>query len=235
MVFKKTWDSGNEITYTNPAFVHSYSVRKYAEDRHDIRLHMPYGYATLANPETDHGSFSTREAALQFVEEWFEEKPEVEKNFREPEVGDIYRVKGLPWMVVSTSPPEEDGLFLTRMEALITEQELSDGFRGDAVLYRKSNWYSKYAEFIGNKSQFLEPARELLGSFFQGERSIPYVIDGFTQREGMTVHYALAESGETYCCFKPYPLPKGNVVTDNTNAVTCPAYRPEDVGVTSSK
>lgn len=236
MAFVKVEDNKNRLQYVDPEKIVGYTIDKRAEDCHEIHLDAVGSLYKLPNTETDHGGFPSREAASTYVEQWLttvmravkkleQQREEPTEPYRLPQVGDLYRIHDRYWVVTHIDVPSDGGVYSTYIALLMTEEERKpSGYMYTKTTSRMSTFFHEHAEWVGHISSHLEAARQLLGSFYRGKGSLAYVLDGFTGREGMTVHYAVTGISSTYCCHKKLPLEKGHVVTDNEHAVTCPQF-----------
>lgn len=239
MAFVKVgvFNGGDDVEYVDPDKVSGYNVYKVAEDCYMARLYVGHSSHTLTNPDKDHQGWNSQEAALEAVEEWFRQGARVTEKlerareeiarepYRLPQVGDIYRIHDRYWFVTHVDVPSDAGVYNTYIALLMTEEERKPGgYNYTKTTSRMSTFFHAHAEWVGNTEPFMEAARQLLGSFYRGKGSLAYVLDGFTGREGMMVHYGLQGTDSTYCCHKKLPLEKGHVVTDNEHGVTCPQF-----------
>lgn len=237
MAFVKVEDNQSRLKYVDPEKIVGYTIDKRAEDCHEIHLDAVGSLYKLPNTEKDHGGFPTREAASEYVEQWLttvmravkkleQQREEISREpYRLPQVGDIYRIHDRYWFITHIDVPSDAGVYNTYIALLMTEEERKPGgYNYTKTTSRMSTFFHAHAEWVGNTEPFMEAARQLLGSFYRGKGSLAYVLDGFTGREGMMVHYGLQGTDSTYCCHKKLPLEKGHVVTDNEHGVTCPQF-----------
>lgn len=234
MAFVKTWvgNDGNDVEFVDPEKVSGYNIYMVASDCYMVRLYVAGATHILANDKREQmQGWGSMEAAQSAVDEWFRNARKVvaQENakppHRKPQVGDIYRIHDRYWVVNYIDVPSDSGVYSTYIALLMTKEERKPGgYNYTNTTSRMSTFFTPHAEYVGHISSHLEAARQLLGGFYREKGSLAYVLDGFTGREGMTVHYGLQGTNSTYCCAKKLPLEKGHVVTDNEHGVTCPQF-----------
>lgn len=243
MAFVKVKDIKGLICFVDPEKVTGYTIQKRAKDCHDVMLDAGSTYTQLWNPDNDLGGWETAEAAQEYVENWFvavmsgvrelKRQREAVPPHRIPNVGDVYRIFDNYWEITGREAPGDTGVSRAWARIILEPAPKVPGglshwhglkHEGAKTMVRDFPWWDAHAQLVGSKEKFLEAARQLLGSFYHGEESLPFVLDGFTGHEGMTVHYALTGAIKTYCCHRDLPLSYGQVISDNEHAVTCSQF-----------
>lgn len=229
------------LVYIDPEKVEGYEVERETFGW-VVKLYAGGRSYTLNSPEEQTDYFTTPEEAQEYLESWFTsvmtgveelKQRRNSKHFvvRMPHIGDIYRILDRYWEVIDREPGVDEPII--ELGLLMGPNSTIDGkkYEGFKKVKRIVSWFaSDYVEYVGNREDIEQFIEQLVGEVdAQAVKHIGPLLNGFTGREEIVVHWGDHAVREMYCCLQPVAQLKPNAVySRDRERVTCPVMKAVD-------